>query len=64
VVTNNQNTYRFAMTAPYYVEIGYQRRISRESVRFFIDWLNEMPGDRDSAAVAWWQRLLAKANAE
>jgi hypothetical protein len=64
VVTNNQNTYRFAMTAPYYVEIGYERRISRESVRFFIDWLNEMPGDRDEAAIAWWQKRLKKANAD
>jgi hypothetical protein len=64
VVTNNQNTYRFAMTAPYYVEIGYERRISRESVQFFIDWLGEMPSKRDEAAVAWWQKLLQKANAD
>lgn len=64
VVTNNQNTYRFAMTAPYYVEIGYERRISRASVQFFLDWLKEMPGEPDTAALAWWQKLLAKANAE
>ena len=29
-VTNVPRTYRFAMTGPYYVEIGYQRRISQE----------------------------------
>ena len=40
-VTDGADTYRFAATAPYYVEIGYQRRISRSSVRFFLDWLDE-----------------------
>lgn len=64
VVTNNPNTYRFAMTAPYYVEIGYERRISRKSVQFFLDWLKEMPGEPNPEAIAWWEKLLAKTNAD
>ncbi len=39
-ITENDKTYRYATTAPYYVEIGYQRRISRKSAQFFLDWTN------------------------
>ncbi|MFH1267001.1 MAG: hypothetical protein ABIK89_14840, partial [Planctomycetota bacterium] len=30
---------RFAMTGPYYVEIGYQPRISKRSAQFLLDWV-------------------------
>ena len=40
-VTDSPKTYRFAMTAPYYVEIGDQRRISKTAVQFFLDWVYE-----------------------
>ena len=30
-VTDLPNTYRFAMTAPYYVQVGYRPRISRRA---------------------------------
>ena len=40
-VTDTPNTYRFAMTAPYYVEIGGQRRISKQAAQFFLDWVIE-----------------------
>jgi len=78
-VTDVPNTYRFASTAPYYVEIGPSpRRISRRSVQFFLDWVNERIAriklDDESqrrevlafhtAAREFWQGLLAKANAE
>jgi hypothetical protein len=71
-VTEVSDTHRFASTAPYYVEIGYQRRISRTSVQFFLDWLDERaklvgtePMDSPAAqARAYWQDLLEKANAE
>jgi hypothetical protein len=43
-VTDVTNTYRFAMTAPYYVDIGYQPRISRASAEFFVDWCRERMG--------------------
>lgn len=38
----NEQTFRFASTAPYYVEIGAgKRRISRASATFFADWVDE-----------------------
>jgi hypothetical protein len=40
-VTDETGTYRFATTAPYYVEIGYTPRISRTSAQFFVDWCRE-----------------------
>ena len=40
-ITDNNKTYRYATTAPYYVEVGYQPRISRGSVQFFLDWTNK-----------------------
>lgn len=71
-------TYRFAMTGPYYVEIGYQRRISRRAVQFFLDWVNERAEQiklddpqQQREVIAWhrqardfWQDLLSKANAD
>ena len=40
-VTDLPKTYRFAMTGPYYVEIGPQRRISKSAAQFFVDWVYE-----------------------
>ena len=41
-ITDNPKTFRFASTAPFYVEIGdRQRLISRESAQFFLDWVHE-----------------------
>lgn len=41
-ISGNQRTFRFASTAPYYVEIGAsRRRVSKRSARFFLDWVNE-----------------------
>ena len=73
------DTYRFAMTGPYYVQIGPRPRISRRSVQFFIDWLYqrarqireiENPAEREAVmkfhrrARDYWQDLLSKANAD
>jgi hypothetical protein len=75
-VTDVGTTHRFASTGPYYVEIGYQPRISRAAVQFFLDWLDaranrplETGADRSAdphveRARVFWQELLAKANAE
>lgn len=44
-ITDNKQTFRFASTAPFYVEIGpAKRRISRRSAQFFLDWVNERAG--------------------
>ncbi|NUM55759.1 MAG: CehA/McbA family metallohydrolase [Candidatus Hydrogenedentes bacterium] len=41
-VTDNSKTFRFASTAPYYVEVGERKeRISRASAQFFLDWVRE-----------------------
>jgi hypothetical protein len=77
-VTNNQKTYRFASTGPYYVEIGYERRISKKAAHFFADWVYERAGriKLDNAdqkqevleyhrqARDFWQKMVADANAE
>lgn len=68
-VTDLPNTYRFASTGPYYVEIGYQPRISRGSAQFFLDWLDERakkfkPHESDERVRDFWQAILSKANAE
>ena len=74
-------TFRFASTAPYYVEIGPAKRsISRTSVQFFLDWLDEraqrLPRKLPDAAQLeevlqyhrrarqFWQALLANAHAD
>ena len=44
-VADNPKTFRFASTAPYYVEIGERkRRISKASAQFFLDWVHERAG--------------------
>jgi len=77
-VTDLPKTYRFAMTGPYYVEIGPQRRISRAAAKFFLDWEYERarqikladPKQQDEVidlhrrARDFWQMLVEKANAE
>lgn len=40
-VTNAPETYRFASTGPFYVEIGQEKRISREATEFFLKWIDE-----------------------
>jgi len=41
-IAPNEKTFRFASTAPFYVEIGdSKRRISKASAKFFVDWVDE-----------------------
>jgi hypothetical protein len=79
VITDNTKTFRFASTAPFYVEVGpVKERISKESAAFFLDWTRERmkriqvddPQQRQEvlaphlAAERFWQERVAKANAE
>ena len=77
VITTNPKTFRFASTGPYYVEIGDQRRISKASAQFFLDWVDERmkkiklkSDQRDDvliyhqAARKFWEKVVGKANAE
>lgn len=77
-VTTNRDTFRFASTAPYYVEINYEKRVSRKSAQFFLDWtrermkqiqLPEAEQQREvlqyhQAAEAHWQALVDKATVD
>jgi hypothetical protein len=77
-VTDVGKTYRFAMTAPYYVEIGERPRISKKAAQFFLDWVYERakqikidnPDERKEVmdlhrqARDFWRGVLDKANAE
>jgi hypothetical protein len=72
-ITSETRCYQYASTGPYYVEMGYQRRISRNSVQFFLNWLDEaaekFAGNQPvqteiTAARPFWQDLLERANAE
>jgi hypothetical protein len=40
-VCDSAKTYHFAMTAPYYVVIGDQPRVSKKAAQFFLDWVYE-----------------------
>ena len=71
-------TFHFAMTGPYYVEIGYKPRISKKAARFFLDWIDDRSKqikledpeqksevlDLHRKARDYWQEILSKANAD
>ena len=72
-------TFRFASTGPFYVEIGsHERRISKASAQFFLDWVRERmkqinldePSQQEEViryhrtAERYWQQKVAQANAE
>jgi hypothetical protein len=41
-IADVENTFRFATTAPWFVEVDdVEHRISQRSVQFFLDWVNE-----------------------
>ncbi len=77
-VTSVPETYRFASTGPYYVELGGKRRISKSSAEFFLSWLDERTANlklddskqREAVlkyhrqAQAFWREMVEKANAK
>jgi hypothetical protein len=78
-IADNPKTFRFASTAPYYVEVGDSKRhISRASARFFVEWVRERAArvkveDKEQradvlrhheSARVFWEDVLSKANAE
>jgi hypothetical protein len=77
VIADNPKTFRFASTAPYYVEVGEaKRRVSKASAEFFLDWVRERAkqvkvddgGQREDVlrhhrrAEEFWRDLAGKAN--
>lgn len=72
-VTNNTEVYQFATTGPYYVETNYEPRISKASVQYFLDWIDEAAKEfagneamlaEFAAARPYWKKLRARANVE
>ncbi len=77
-VAANAQTFRFASTGPYYVELGEQPRISRKSAQFFLDWMDAritslpLEDAQQRAQVmayldrarAFWAQKLAQANVD
>lgn len=61
VVTNNKQAFRFACSAPVYVQIGDQPMVKKESAQFFLDWViergkmikNSSAADKDAALAEW-----------
>lgn len=77
-IADNEKTFRFASTAPFYVEIGKRPRISKSSAQFFLDWSRERAGrvklddpqqrrevlSHHGAAEKYWQEKVSKATVE
>jgi len=77
-VASNRKTFRFASTGPYYVEIGYEPRVSKKAAQFFVDWVTERAGriklddpqqkeevlQYHRQARDFWRKKLESANAE
>ena len=78
-ITDNSKTFRFASTAPYYVEMGEtKRRISKTSAQFFLDWVRERAQrvklddplqraevlEHHDRAEKFWLTRVSQANAE
>ena len=79
VVADNPKTFRFASTAPFYVEVGrHKTRVSRSAAQFFLDWVRERiariahddPKKLEEvlavhrSAEKFWSRRVRHANAE
>lgn len=78
-ITDHPKTFRFASTAPYYVEVGRRKtRISRASAQFFLDWVRERIAriehddpekleevlSRHRLAERFWSKRVKAANAD
>lgn len=78
-IADNAKTFRFASTAPFYVEVGEsKRRISKGSARFFLEWAKaraermkvDDPEQRrevlkyHETARKYWQDVVDRANVD
>jgi len=63
VVTEHEDSYRMATTAPFYFEFDSQPRISKSAVQFFQDWLTDSRSqiEKDASLQASHQVPLANA---
>jgi hypothetical protein len=77
-VADAEKTYRFAMTGPYYVQVGYKPTVSKKSAQFFLDWVVErakrikLDDEAQKAEVLeyhrmardFWKKKVDEANSE
>lgn len=78
-VAENPRTFRFASTAPFYVEVGdAKRRVSKSAATFFLEWAKERAArvklddvrqraevlKHHEAAEKFWRELVERSNAE
>ncbi|WP_146399766.1 hypothetical protein [Pseudobythopirellula maris] len=71
-VTVDADRYQMAQSAPWFVEMSGQRRVSRSSVAFFLEWLDELAADEKAApsaerlaeAQAFWRGKLDSAEGQ
>jgi hypothetical protein len=78
-IADNPRTFRFASTAPFYVEVGdAKRRVSKSAVKFFLEWVKERAArvkledgkqraevlQYHTAAEKFWKELLERATTE
>jgi hypothetical protein len=77
-VTDDRRTYRFATTGPYFVEMAYKPRVSKQSAQYFLDWVYQRarqieiddPAQRRQVledhrkARDFWQSRVSRADAE
>jgi hypothetical protein len=78
-VAENPRTFRFASTAPFYVEVGdAKRRVSKSAAKFFLEWVRERANrvklddvqqrgevlKHHTAAEKFWKGLLERSNAQ
>ena len=79
VIADNEKTFRFASTAPFYVEVGdTKHRVSHASAQFFLDWVRERmtrvkltdEAQKEEVlsfhrdAEKFWQAKVSQANAD
>ncbi len=79
IIADVADTFRFASTGPFYVDVeGQSRQVSRASAQFFLDWVRERRGrveledpeqQREAQAMfdeaeAFWSQRVAEANAK
>jgi len=78
VISDNDQTFRFASTAPYYVKIDGRRRVSKSAAEFFRDWVKErmaqiqLPDAEQrqqvlhyqEQALRYWEELVQNATTE
>jgi hypothetical protein len=59
-VTNNTQTYQYAATGPYFVEVDGQPRISRAAAQYFLDWVYQRARQLSEGSDEHRQQLLPR----